>query len=104
MQPREVTSGTSPRPPPHTSEKDEEYYDNAPVLVEVPGQQAEAEAAVAVRRTDEDIIPDGGLIAWLQVVGSWLLFFNSWYGSTPFAQTPWNTAFGEEGTKQHNTY
>lgn len=79
MQPREVTSGTTPRPPPHTTEKNEEYYDNGPVPVEVPGQQAEAEGAVAVRQVDEDIVPDGGLLAWLQVVGSWLLFFNSWY-------------------------
>jgi len=23
-------------------------------------------------------IPNGGLIAWLQVLGSFLLFFNSW--------------------------
>lgn len=25
-----------------------------------------------------DAIPDGGLTAWLQVVGSFFLFFNSW--------------------------
>lgn len=24
-------------------------------------------------------IPNGGLLAWLQVVGSFFLFFNSWY-------------------------
>lgn len=23
--------------------------------------------------------PDGGLRAWLQVVGCWLVFFNAWY-------------------------
>ena len=25
-----------------------------------------------------DTIPDGGVIAWLQVLGSFFLFFNSW--------------------------
>lgn len=25
-----------------------------------------------------DEIPDGGLVAWLQVAGSFALFFNSW--------------------------
>ena len=25
-----------------------------------------------------DTIPDGGLTAWLQVLGSFFLFFNSW--------------------------
>lgn len=25
-------------------------------------------------------IPNGGVVAWLQVVGSFFLFFNSWYG------------------------
>jgi hypothetical protein len=24
------------------------------------------------------VIPNGGLLAWLQVLGSFLLFFNSW--------------------------
>jgi hypothetical protein len=23
--------------------------------------------------------PDGGLTAWLQVVASWMIFFNTWY-------------------------
>ena len=78
MQPAPHNSDTAPQP---VSEKGEEYYDNAPVPVE--GAEADADAAadvpVAVRQTDEDIIPDGGMLAWLQVVGSWLLFFNSWY-------------------------
>lgn len=26
----------------------------------------------------EDITPDGGLIAWLQVLGSFALYFNTW--------------------------
>ena len=26
-----------------------------------------------------DAPPDGGLVAWLQVAGSFFLFFNSWY-------------------------
>lgn len=24
-------------------------------------------------------VPDGGLLAWMQVVGAWILFFNTWY-------------------------
>lgn len=27
----------------------------------------------------EDLPPDGGLKAWLQIVGSYLLYFNTWY-------------------------
>ena len=23
-------------------------------------------------------VPDGGLVAWLQVLGGWCMFFNSW--------------------------
>jgi hypothetical protein len=31
----------------------------------------------------ETTIPNGGLLAWLQVLGSFLLFFNSWYVHYP---------------------
>lgn len=30
---------------------------------------------------DHDDVPDGGLVAWLQVAGAFILFFNSWYES-----------------------
>ena len=30
--------------------------------------------------TVADIVPNGGTKAWLQVVGGFLLFMNSWYG------------------------
>ncbi|KAI1615596.1 major facilitator superfamily domain-containing protein [Exophiala viscosa] len=61
-------------------EKGEQYHENGSVLVKGPDADADAAAdvPVAVRQPDEDIIPDGGLLAWLQVAGSWLLFFNSW--------------------------
>jgi hypothetical protein len=32
----------------------------------------------ANKTADVDEIPDGGLVAWLQVLGSFALFFNSW--------------------------
>lgn len=34
--------------------------------------------AVKEAPSPADTIPNGGLIAWLQVVGSFFLFFNSW--------------------------
>lgn len=35
-------------------------------------------AGVIPSQPKPDDVPDGGALAWLQVVGSWLLFFNSW--------------------------
>jgi hypothetical protein len=35
--------------------------------------------AVAPQATHADVIPDGGLVAWLQVLGSFFLFINCWY-------------------------
>lgn len=46
---------------------------------------ADAEAAVPVSRVptrvsinDVKAIPNGGLLAWLQVLGAWMLFFDTW--------------------------
>jgi hypothetical protein len=35
--------------------------------------------AVPPQATNADVIPDGGLVAWLQVLGSFFLFINCWY-------------------------
>ncbi len=37
------------------------------------------EGTVAIPATGYDDPPNGGLVAWLQVAGSFFLFFNSWY-------------------------
>ena len=83
MQSTPDNSGATLHPIP---EKGEQYHENGSVLVEGPDADAEATADVPVpaQQTGEDIIPDGGLLAWLQVLASWLLFFNSWYGTPPF--------------------
>lgn len=31
------------------------------------------------RVDEEELIMDQGLVAWLQVLGSWILFANTWY-------------------------
>ncbi len=49
-----------------------EQHDQGPALVEITGANALA------GQTEQKHVPDGGFIAWLQVAGSWLLFFNSW--------------------------
>lgn len=36
------------------------------------------EGVVADKPPAEELPPDGGLDAWLQVLGSFFLFFNSW--------------------------
>ena len=46
---------------PCLSEKDEEQDDQSVIV-----------------RPDDDSIPDGGLVAWLQVLGSFMIFFNTW--------------------------
>jgi hypothetical protein len=35
--------------------------------------------AVPPQATHADVIPDGGVVAWLQVLGSFFLFINCWY-------------------------
>lgn len=49
-----------------------EQHDQGPAVVEITGADALA------GQNDQKHVPDGGFIAWLQVAGSWLLFFNSW--------------------------
>lgn len=38
------------------------------------------ETAVETKANSHDIasVPDGGLVAWVQVLGSFMLFFNTW--------------------------
>lgn len=51
-------------------------------------------------------IPNGGLRAWLQVLGAFFLFFNSWFvWSTDFAwsETRINTIAGESSTHSEFT-
>lgn len=43
---------------------------------EIPGLCAEK--AILEVSPDDDSIPDGGLVAWLQVLASFLIFFNTW--------------------------
>lgn len=45
----------------------------------IPTQQKETTAANVSESVEIDIRPqDGGRLAWLQVAGSFFLFFNSW--------------------------
>ena len=53
-----------------TSESKEKQDDTSP--------DRTSDVAVQKAPSQADTIPDGGLTAWLQVVGSFFLFFNSW--------------------------
>jgi hypothetical protein len=47
-------------------------------------QQPEAGKDVAAREAAakaQSAIPDGGLVAWLQVLGSFFLWWNTWYSA-----------------------
>lgn len=44
-----------------------------------PEPSPEASTPIPYPSDPEKEIPDGGLIAWLQVAGGAFLFFNSWY-------------------------
>lgn len=46
--------------------------------IEVPGYEEEDGPSPRNRVAPSDEIPNGGWLAWLQVVGSFFLFFNSW--------------------------
>ena len=37
------------------------------------------EGMIAIPATEYEDPPNGGLVAWLQVAGSFFLFFNSWH-------------------------
>lgn len=45
----------------------------------IPEQPVEELALAPVPDEVADEIPDGGLVPWLQVAGTFALFFNSWY-------------------------
>lgn len=40
--------------------------------------KSDTQMSPEVEKQQEDI-PDGGLVAWLQVLGGFFMFFNSWY-------------------------
>jgi hypothetical protein len=46
--------------------------------LELPSLIPPLNAAVEEKRPPEEPPPNGGLNAWLQVLGSFFLFFNSW--------------------------
>lgn len=54
------------------------------------GQDGETPIPAPARSAEEKPEPtfDTGLTAWLQVVGSFFLFFNSWCVSGPVASNP----------------
>jgi hypothetical protein len=47
--------------------------------IEEDGEAETSINAVPPQATHADVIPDGGLVAWLQVLGSFFLFINCWY-------------------------
>ena len=56
------------------SEKREEKHDS--------GRESSPDVAAPIPEPVTPIVPDvpdGGLLAWLQVAGAAILFFNSWY-------------------------
>jgi hypothetical protein len=57
------------RSPSTTEDTIEEEYGDAETSIN----------AVPPQATNADVIPDGGLVAWLQVLGSFFLFINCWY-------------------------
>lgn len=44
-----------------------------------PEPSERTESPIPADLPDHDHVPDGGLVAWLQVAGAFILFFNSWY-------------------------
>lgn len=48
-------------------------------LDDLPETAAPTQAVIPVDPGDDGPPPNGGLKAWLQVLGSFFLFFNSWY-------------------------
>jgi hypothetical protein len=65
-------------------EKKRDFECRSPSTTEDTIEEEDGEAetsinAVPPQATHADVIPDGGLIAWLQVLGSFFLFINCWY-------------------------
>lgn len=49
-----------------------------------PDSRDEREATPKSQPNYSDEIPNGGLNAWLQVLGSFMTFLNTWYASLSF--------------------
>jgi hypothetical protein len=41
-------------------------------------QNLQEEAQTPVALDEDQVIPDGGTVAWLQVIGSFAVYFNTW--------------------------
>jgi len=73
-------------PTPHISSSSIPPDEEAVVGKQELDYTVDAEAApvsrVPTRVSVNDVkaIPNGGLLAWLQVLGAWMLFFDTWYG------------------------
>lgn len=83
MKPPTVNGLSFPRPASlHGSESDIELEDNGMAEKDLEDNSMPAEtpdSSPIIRKPPQnDEIPDGGLIAWSQVAGSFFLFFNSW--------------------------
>lgn len=74
------------------SDKQTDSLDNPDVEKDSPPQQDEPTEAAA--KAEADVAgppkhqlggppPNGGTQAWLQVLGSWMLFFNTWASRSP---------------------
>lgn len=53
--------------------------EQSPAIVDDDAEAAAPAPAPAPAASPQSQIPNGGLQAWLQVLGAHLLFFNSWY-------------------------
>ena len=51
-------------------------------------EEAREELPSVIPKDPSHEIPNGGFKAWLQVLGSFLLFLNSWFVSPPLNPTP----------------
>ena len=73
----------------YKSNQDVENDSTHPPLPDAPTEEKESVGASQVPIQPPTVIPpapatakDGGLRAWLQVLGCWLVFFNVWYASS----------------------
>lgn len=73
----------------HSMEQEEEAEDQYESTSQASGNEPKVEeqqaAGAPVEKIDSrhsansiSTVPNGGLTAWLQVLGAWCLFFNSW--------------------------
>ena len=61
-------------------ESDENIKSESPDIEE-PDKDLSKTVSKSSKKSINDIgaVPNGGLVAWLQVLGGFMLFFNSWY-------------------------